>query len=327
MFSSTHVHIIVSTCIVLIYTNSYLIFAIQAVYVESDYNHVMDVADLNKKLESNPDCKHVLVSHMRGKVGDMDAILEACEKHGATLLEDCAHSLGVEWKGKHTGHMGKVCGISSQSYKMINSGEGGFLLTDDADVAARCAVYAGAYEGLASKHMTVPGPEAFGDLPNQLPNYSLRMSALSASVIKPQLLTLDERIEKYNRRYNALTAKLEERVGEHMSIPVNTPGVTQPVHDSIQFNLGKHFTEEMLQEFLDECGAHGLPVELFGHKSNARNFVNWGFAPADDPLPMTGEMLSRACDCRMPLMWDDKDFDDMADVISEAIEVVVAKNA
>merc|ERR1711906_13727 len=153
------------------------------------------------------------------------------------------------WKGKHTGHMGKVCGVSSQSYKMINSGEGGFLLTDDDDVAARCAVYAGAYEGLASKHSTVPGPEAFGDLPKELPNYSLRMSALAASVIKPQLLSLDERI------------------GEHMSIPVNTPGVTQPVHDSIQFNLGKHFTEEMLQEFLDECAAHGLPVELFGHKS------------------------------------------------------------
>ena len=321
------IFLLTHTYIVLIHMNSCSIFFMQAVYVESDYNHVMDVADLNKKLEANPDCKHVLVSHMRGKVGDMNAILEACEKHGATLLEDCAHSLGVEWEGKHTGHMGKVCGISSQSYKMINSGEGGFLLTDDPDVAARCAVYAGAYEGLASKHMTVPGPEHFGDLPNQLPNYSLRMSALAASIIKPQLLSLDERIEKYNRRYNALTAKLEERVGEHMSIPVNTPGVTQPVHDSIQFNLGKHFTEEMTQEFLDECGAHGLPVELFGHKSNARNFVNWGFAPADDPLPMTGEMLSRACDCRMPLMWDDKDFDDMADVISEAIESVVAKNA
>ena len=131
----------------------------QAVYVESDYNHVMDVADLEKKLEANPDCNHVLVSHMRGKVGDMDAILKACEKHDAILLEDCAHSLGVEWQGKHTGHVGKVCGISSQSYKMINSGEGGFLLTDDPDVAARCAVYAGAYEGLAAKHMTVPGPE------------------------------------------------------------------------------------------------------------------------------------------------------------------------
>jgi len=39
--------------------------------------------------------------------------------------------------------------------------------------------------------------------------------------------------------------------------------------------------------FLSETHAHGLPVELFGAKSNARNFINWQFAPASDPLPQT----------------------------------------
>mmetsp|Transcript_20753 Transcript_20753/g.37700 ORF Transcript_20753/g.37700 Transcript_20753/m.37700 type:complete len:441 (-) Transcript_20753:152-1474(-) len=296
----------------------------KAVYVESDYNHVMDVADLENKLEANPDCKHVLVSHMRGKVADMDAIADVCEKHDAILLEDCAHSLGVMWQGKHTGHSGVACAISSQSYKMINSGEGGFLLTDDPSIAAKTAVYAGAYEGLASKHLTVPGPEHFEGLPVKLPNYSVRMSALSAAVIRPQILTLEERIEKYNSRYAELCAKLEDRVGDMLTIPVNTPGVSRPVHDSLQFNLDKEFTPDMVQVFLNECADHGLPVELFGHKSNARNFVNWGFAPAEDPLPMTGEMLSRACDVRMPLMWDEEDFEDMANVIVESLEVALA---
>lgn len=110
----------------------------KAVYVESDYNHVMDVTDLEKKLVAHPNCKFCLISHMRGKVADMDAIKDACDRHGVTLLEDCAHSLGVYWKGTHTGHVGKVAAISSQSYKMINSGEGGFLLTDDAEIAAKC---------------------------------------------------------------------------------------------------------------------------------------------------------------------------------------------
>lgn len=295
----------------------------KAVYVESDYDHLMDVADLDKKLEANPDAKHVLISHMRGKVADMDAIAEVCERHDAILLEDCAHSLGVRWKNKHTGHSAIACAISSQSYKMINSGEGGFLLTDDPDIAAKTAVYAGAYEGLADKHLTVPGPEYFKDLPCELPNYSLRMSSLAAAVIRPQILTLDERIEKYNRRYEELCAKLEERAGEHMTIPVDTPGVSTPVHDSLQFNLDKKLTPEQVQKFITECGDHGLPIELFGHKTNARNFVNWGFAPATDPLPQTTEMLSRACDVRMPLMWDDEDFDDMANVIVEALEVAL----
>ena len=67
---------------------------------------------------------------MRGKVVNMDAVKEACDHHGVTLLEDCARSLGVFWTEKHTGHVGRASAISSQSYKMINSGEGGFLLTD-----------------------------------------------------------------------------------------------------------------------------------------------------------------------------------------------------
>eukprot|EP00591_Stephanopyxis_turris_P003317 CAMPEP_0195514640 /NCGR_PEP_ID=MMETSP0794_2-20130614/5961_1 /TAXON_ID=515487 /ORGANISM="Stephanopyxis turris, Strain CCMP 815" /LENGTH=445 /DNA_ID=CAMNT_0040642921 /DNA_START=60 /DNA_END=1397 /DNA_ORIENTATION=+ len=298
----------------------------KAVYVESDYNHVMDVDDLEKKLIAHPDCNHVLVSHMRGKVGDMDAILEACNRHDAVLLEDCAHSLGVRWQDKHTGHIGRASAISSQSYKMINSGEGGFFLTDDPDMAAQCAVYAGAYEGLSGKHTTVPGPEHFENLPVEIPNYSLRMSNLAAAVIRPQILTLEDRIEKYNRRYKTLSEALIESVGEHMTIPVNTPGVTTPVHDSIQFNLKSHFSGEQVQKFIKECHAHGLPVELFGAKSNARNFINWGFAPAEEPLPLTAEMLSRALDCRMPLMWDDSDFEDMANVIIESIHAALDDN-
>jgi dTDP-4-amino-4,6-dideoxygalactose transaminase len=112
---------------------------------------------------------------MRGKVADMNGIKFLCDKHDAILLEDCAHSLGVRYEDKHSGHVGVACAISSQSYKMINFGEGGFLLTDDPEIAARAAVYAGAYEGLASKHTTVPGPEYFKDLPIEIPNYSLRI--------------------------------------------------------------------------------------------------------------------------------------------------------
>lgn len=298
----------------------------KAVYVESNRDHVIDVADLETKLQEHPDCKHVLISHMRGKLADMDAIKNLCDKYDAILLEDCAHSLGVFWQGEHSGHKGIACAISSQSYKMINSGEGGFLLTDDPEIAAQTAVIAGAYEGLSGKHMTVPPQEHFEGKPVALPNYSLRMSNLAASVIRPQLKTLEDRIATYNSRYNTLVEKLEEAVGDHLYIPQVTPGVTRMVHDSIQFNLDSKFTPEMIQEFLDDCSAHGLPVELFGHKSNARNFVNWGFAPADEPLPQTAEMLSTACDCRMPLMWEDKDFEDLGNVIIESLEGVLAKH-
>ena len=92
-----------------------------AVYVESNKDHVINVVDLEKKLKANPDCNHVLISHMRGKVADMDTIKMLCDKYDAILLEDCAHSLGVEWQGEHSGHKGIACAVSSQSYKVSAS--------------------------------------------------------------------------------------------------------------------------------------------------------------------------------------------------------------
>jgi dTDP-4-amino-4,6-dideoxygalactose transaminase len=300
----------------------------KAVYVESTMDMVIDTDDMEKKLSEHPDCKHVLISHMRGKVADMATIKKICDNHDAVLLEDCAHSLGVRYAGEHSGHVGAVCAVSSQSYKMINSGEGGFLLTDDPDIAAQTAVYAGAYEALAGKHMTVPSKEYFKDYPVTLPNYSLRMSALAAAVIRPQIKTLDERIDLYNSRYYKLATAMEERLGDDiLTIPKLIPEVDRMVHDSLQFNLNEKFTPEMIEEFLEECSAHGLPVENFGHKSNARNFINWKFAPAEDPLPKTAKMLARACDVRMPLMWDDEDFDDMADVLVESCITVLNRHS
>jgi len=295
----------------------------KAVYVESNEDYLIDVNDLEKKMVAYPDAKYMLISHMRGKIADMDAIKDACDRHDVTLLEDCAHSLGVQYKGKHSGHHGVAACVSSQSYKMINSGEGGFLLTDDPDIAAKCAVYAGAYEALNSKHITVPGPEHFEGLPVSLPNYSLRMSNLAAAVIRPQISTLDERIVKYNKRYDDLIAKLGARLGDKVRFPEITEGV-YPVHDSVQFQLPQDMTEGQLQLFLDEAAKHGLPIELFGHKTNARNFVNWGFAPASEPLPQTAKMLKRAADCRLPLMWDDSDFDDIANVICESLDIALS---
>eukprot|EP00636_Phaeomonas_parva_P009015 CAMPEP_0118884170 /NCGR_PEP_ID=MMETSP1163-20130328/23082_1 /TAXON_ID=124430 /ORGANISM="Phaeomonas parva, Strain CCMP2877" /LENGTH=435 /DNA_ID=CAMNT_0006821855 /DNA_START=19 /DNA_END=1326 /DNA_ORIENTATION=+ len=293
------------------------------VYVESTDAYVMDVDDLRAKLKANPDVKHVLVSHMRGKVADMNLIADICKEHGASLTEDCAHSLGVYLRGVHTGHAGRACAISSQSYKMINSGEGGFLLTDDDEIAAAAAVMAGAYENSLDKHITAPPSKAFADLPKQLPNYSLRMSALSAAIVRPQMDTLDERIAVYNARYEALKARLEETCGSAMTIPGITEGVS-PVHDSIQFNLADWISEDQRDAFISECHAHGLPVELFGAKSNGRNFINWGFAPATEALPATSKMLARACDVRLPLQWEDADFDEMASVIEESLAAVLS---
>jgi len=294
------------------------------IYVESTTGYTMDLTDLKSKISSSG-AKFCMISHMRGKIADMDEVKSICDGAGVMLLEDCAHSIGVRFgdgtaKCAHTGHHGVACGISSQSYKMLNSGEGGFFLTDDGPMAAKVAVYAGAYEGLSEKHITVPPKEIFGDLPNLLPNYSMRMSALAAAVVRPQIPTLEERVEKYNARYYMI----EERLSKHpqIEVPRQNPKV-RICGDSIQFNLQK-VTDEQVQKFLAECKSRGLPCELFGAAANARNFVNWKFSPAEESLPRTAQMIGRAIDIRLPLTWEDSDFVTLCQVVEESLATVLA---
>lgn len=208
----------------------------------------------------------------------------------------------------------KLC--RDMSFLLPAPGEGGFLITNDADAGARAAVYAGAYEGLSVKHITVPDKSVFGDLPNQLPNYSLRMHAVTAAMIRPQIKTIDERAAKYNARYYKLVDRLNAL--DHVFIPDQFEEVGI-VGDSIQLTL-QDMSEAQIEEMMAACRARNLPVELFGHPSNARYFKNWKFAPADCALPQTEAIIKTTIDIRMPLMWDDSDFEDMYNVVKEALQ-------
>lgn len=289
------------------------------VYVDCEDNFVIDVEDLRRKAIDSG-AKFCVVSHMRGKVAEMDQIKEMCDEMGIVLIEDCAHSLGVTWKGQHTGHHGVVACISSQSYKMLNSGEGGFLLTNDDVMAAKAICYAGSYEKLYTKHLMRPADEVFEAVKKSTPNYSLRMHAVSAAMLRPQIATLDERIAVYNRRYEYVEMRLNSL--EHCYVPTQLPEVGI-VADSIQFHL-TDFTPAQLDVFVKETSERKLPVEVFGAISNARYFRNWDFAPCTDNVDKTDKILQYAIDIRLPLMFTEEDFVDICDIVEQAHNAAAA---
>merc|ERR1719453_2670900 len=240
------------------------------------------------------------------------------------MIEDCAHSLGVKWNGGHTGHHGDMACISSQSYKMLNSGEGGFLLTNDDELAAKMILYAGAYEKLYTKHKLRPADELFERLKHETPNYSMRMHAVTAAMILPQIATLDERIEVYNRRYEKVEAALNAI--PHLNVPKQLEQVSG-VYDSVQFTLSD-LTEAQLETFLSGCRDRGVPVEIFGAKTNARYFRNWRYTADSqaqfDSLPRTEKIIQWTGDVRLPLPFEDSDFDTITTILKEAMEETLA---
>ena len=162
---------------------------------------------------------------MRGKVADMQAVYELADEFDLVVVEDCAHALGVRWDNVQLGRAGnaRAACFSTQSAKVINSGEGGFLCTDDPTLAATAACYAGCYEQLYEQHVVAPPAEVFDAVKFDTPNYSLRMSDLAAACVRPQIKTLEERVATYNRRYADLVAALADC--EEIDVPPISPRV------------------------------------------------------------------------------------------------------
>lgn len=296
------------------------------VLVEVQDNYRIDMTDFEAKL--TPDVGAVIISHMRGHTSDMDAIMRLCDAAEIPVIEDAAHSLGTRWHGRKIGTIGKIGCFSFQSYKMLNAGEGGILITDDAELAARAVIMSGAYEHNWKKHKTPRGEnstdleDAFARWQNKLPLYNTRLSNLSAAVIRPQLGELDRRVTDGLRNHDYVAAKLEKSPWISVPAPL-VPETRAP--DSIQFNL-IDVTDDETRAFQEAAKSRGVSVQVFGmSEDNARAFWNWQFIGDQGPLPKTRAMLSRACDTRLPVRLKKPELDFIADAITAAIDDVKSR--
>jgi dTDP-4-amino-4,6-dideoxygalactose transaminase len=279
----------------------------------SDYR--IDLADFEAKLT---DCDAVIISHMRGHTSDMDAIMALSDAAGIPVIEDAAHSLGTTWGGRNIGTIGKIGCFSFQSYKMLNAGEGGILITDDEDLIAQAIIMSGAYEHNWEKHPVLH--TAFAKWQNKLPLYNLRLNTLSAALIRPQLDALPDRV-KTGRRNHDHVADIINTCAQ-IAVPASLPP-EQRAPDSIQFNL-LDMSDAEVDAFSNQAASQGLKVQIFGRsKDNARAFWNWEFLPSNPDQPKTRRMLSRACDVRLPTRLSLQECEVVAEVIMDAIKAAV----
>ena len=289
----------------------------EPVLVEVGENYRVDMDDFAAKL---PGAGAVLISHMRGHTSDMDAILALCDAAGVPVVEDAAHSLGTTWHGRKIGTIGKIGCFSFQSYKLVNAGEGGMLITDDPELAARCVIMSGAYEHNWKKH---PGLQnSYMLWQNKLPLYNMRMQNLSAAVIRPQLPEVAGRVAKGRAGHD----RVAERLNQSAYLAVPPPlAPEERAPDSIQFNLTGDWSDADARRFQAEAKRRGITVQIFGlSEDNARAFWNWQFLGETPDLPKTRAMLMRAGDVRLPTRLTDDELDFIAAAIFDAAEAVKA---
>ncbi|MEM9708426.1 MAG: aminotransferase class I/II-fold pyridoxal phosphate-dependent enzyme [Pseudomonadota bacterium] len=286
------------------------------VLVECGENYRIDMADFEAKLD---EVDAILISHMRGHTSDMDKILTLAEARDLPVIEDAAHSLGTTWGGDNIGTLGRVGCFSFQSYKLLNAGEGGILVTDDEDLVARAVIMSGAYEHNWKKHPVLQAP--FARWQNQLPLYNTRLSNLSAAVIRAQLAEIPRRVRHGRRNHDLVAARLI--ASPWFDVP-NALAKEERAPDSIQFNLLGMGSDDVAR-FVSEAKSGGVGLQIFGASAdNARAFWNWQFLGDVPDLPQTRAMLMKAADVRLPARLSVEDCERIASILLAAADAAMS---
>jgi len=150
-----------------------------------------------------PKTKAILPVHLGMRFADMDEILRIAAKHSLKVIEDCAHAHGGMWKGKGAGSMGDLGAFSFQSSKLITSGEGGAVITNDLEYMEKVQSYINA--GRAS---------VTDQFHHRIVGFNYRIGEFQAAVLGPQLDRLPEQARVREQNMKHLETRLQ-----------NTPGI------------------------------------------------------------------------------------------------------
>ena len=286
----------------------------EPVLVEIDADYHIDLTHL-EEMAKRSGAKTLLLSHMRGHIADMEALMAIARAHHIKVVEDCAHTMGAKWQGKRSGNFGDVAAFSTQTYKHMNSGEGGFLTTDDDEMAARAIVHSGSYM-LYRRHGTLPPDEVFEKIKLESANFSCRMDNLRATIIRSQMPHLDRNIDRWNQLYDTLFAGLEAIAG--VDIPPRKQAEFY-VGSSIQFKL-KAVSARDIPDFLARCAARGVELKWFGADQPAAftsRYDSWQYISDLPDLPATKAALEKTVDMRIPLTFDVADCQIITQIIAD----------
>jgi perosamine synthetase len=156
-----------------------------------------------------PRTRAIIPVHLFGHPAEMDRITDIARRHRLVVIEDCAESHGATWKGRMTGSFGDMGCFSFYVNKVITTGEGGMVVTNDDRLAERLRLLRNLAFGKPRFHHEVPG-------------FNFRMSGYQAAMGLAQLAKIDQFIAAKRRvagTYNRLLADVPG-----LQLPAELPG-------------------------------------------------------------------------------------------------------
>ncbi|TAM81125.1 MAG: DegT/DnrJ/EryC1/StrS family aminotransferase [Acidobacteria bacterium] len=154
------------------------------VFAEIDESLNIDPDDIEHRI--TPQTRAIMAVHLEGCPADLDRILPIARKHGLKVLEDCAQSLGADYKGRPVGSIGDIAIYSFQFCKTITSGEGGAVVTDDPVLFERACRFHDLGPLRPALKQQLGGERVAG-----FAGTNFRMSEFTGGVLDAQLAKLD----------------------------------------------------------------------------------------------------------------------------------------
>lgn len=177
-------------------------------------DYTIDIKDLATKITKRT--RAIMPVHLYGHPADLDEILELAKSNSLEIVEDACQSLGSEYRKRQTGTIGSMGCFSMYASKVLTSGEGGAIATDDDQLADQLR--------MIRNHGMVEGYDTrvFG--------LNLRLPEISAAIAKGQMKKLNEMLEKRRNNANLLTDLLSHSDVGGFTIP------TEPEDGHKKFN-------------------------------------------------------------------------------------------
>jgi len=157
----------------------------------------MDPGDVERKI--SPYTKAIMPVHMRGTPSRMDALMDVARRHGLKVIEDTAQADGASYKGRRLGSIGDAGCFSLQFNKILTSGEGGMIITNDEEVWKRALMF----------HDVVGGQRNNIPIDQILWGINFRMPELLAAVMLVQLQRLEGLLQAMRARKQMLIAGMQ----------------------------------------------------------------------------------------------------------------------
>ncbi len=298
------------------------------VIVDVDDTLTIDPQEVEKKISKNT--KAVIPVHIMGFPCNMVELKRIADKYNIAIVEDACQSMGGKFNGEYLGTIGDAGAFSYNYYKIMTSGEGGALVTNNRKIYERALIYhdssAVAFFGSQLDGITEP---IFGGT-------EFRVSDITGAILREQLKKLPSIIEDLHKNKFSLIDKL------------NNKSLVAPSHDSegdCATTLALRFDDkDECKKFAEYCEEKGVSI-IVPINTGKHIYTNWtqimekrgALHPAMDPFKMkenqglqmdytmdmcpgTLDLLARTTYININPDWTEKDVTDVANTINNALK-------